>query len=169
MRRLRGESGLTLIEVLLAMALLGLVTAAIFSFYFSGVRTWRRGVDRMDCQQSARTAVDLVVRELRFADHVEIPAGGEIRFKLKGDYRHDQPDSYRRFRYAGDQLFLEEIRDGSSYSCNVVAQGISAATFSCDASSNVHITITCGGGDDAVTLQSSVRPRNLPDSKPEGG
>ena len=58
------------------------------------------------------------------------------------------------------------IRDSS---CNVVAQGISAATFSCDTSSNVHITITCGGGDDAVTLQSSVRPRNLPDSEPEGG
>ncbi len=163
MRRPVKENGLTLIEVLLALALVGLVAAAMFSFYYSGVRAWQKGVDRMDYQQNARAAVDLIDRELRFADWVVLPQEGEIRYKLRGDFRHDDPQYYRRFRLAGEQLLIEEIRGRSTYSYNVVALGMRAVNFSLDGSNNVQITITAGGAGDAVTLHSSVRPRNLPE------
>lgn len=163
MRRRERESGLTLIELLLTLALLALALAALYGFFFSGLFTWRKGVVRMDQQQSARAAIDLVDRELRFADWVKIESGGaEIRYKFSSDPYHESEQYFRRFRLSGEQLLLETVLGGSVSSSNVAAGGISAVSFEIDGSNNVHISITAGSGEGAVTLQSSVRPRNLP-------
>ncbi len=155
------EGGFTLIELLLAAALTGLALIALCSFYYYGVGAWNRGIERMESQQSARAAMDLMVRQLRFADWVETVQGNGIHYRLKGDFMHGDPGHYRRFRLQGEQLLLEEIRNSKIYAYNVVAQGIEAVDCSLDSGNNVHITITAGDGGGAA-LQSSVRPRNLP-------
>ncbi|NLA27496.1 MAG: prepilin-type N-terminal cleavage/methylation domain-containing protein [Firmicutes bacterium] len=159
---MKEESGLTLIELLLALALLCLAAAAISGIYYSGVRAWQGSIERMDCQQNARVAVDFIDRELRFADWVMVPqeSGSEIRYKLKGDFKHDESQYYRRFRLQGDQLLLEKKHN--KVSCNVVALGLRELHFSLDPSGNVNISITAGGAGSTVTMQSSVCPRNLP-------
>lgn len=159
------EKGFTLIEALLATALLGLLAAAVFGLYHLGVRTWQKGVARIDHQQNARAAMELIDRELRFAAQVEIAQSGEICYKLAGDTGFDCPRHYRRFRLSKGQLLVEEIREGKTYSCNVVALGVSRINFSDDASGNISVTLVAGEEGDAVTLQTSVTPRNLP--KPE--
>lgn len=157
------ERGFTLVELLLSLALLGLVAAAIFTLYYSGVLAWQRSVERIDRQQNARAAMELIDRELRFADWIEIPREGEIRYRLKDDFGHGKERFYRRFRLQGEQLLVEEIREGKTYACNVVALGVSTIQFSKDASGNISVTIDAGDAGAAVTLQSSVTPRNLPE------
>lgn len=155
------QRGFTLIETLMALAMLGLVTAALFTFYYSGVTAWHRGAGRMDHQQNARIAVDLVDRELRFARWVEIPREGEIRYKLKDDPRQEDMQYYRRFRLSGEQLLMEEIEGGKIHACNVAALGIGGLSFSLDDCNNVHVAVAAGGAGDRVALQSSVSPRNI--------
>lgn len=155
------QRGFTLIETLMALAMLGLVTAALFTFYYSGVTAWHRGAGRMDHQQNARIAVDLVDRELRFARWVEIPREGEIRYKLKDDPRQEDMQYYRRFRLSGEQLLMEEIEGGKIHACNVAALGIGGLSFSLDDCGNVHVAVAAGGAGDRVALQSSVSPRNI--------
>ncbi len=155
------ERGLTLVELLLALALTGLMAAAILNFYYCGVRTWQRDVARMDLQQNARAAAEMIDRELRFARWVNLPRVGEIRYKLKGDLSPDSPDYYRCFTVAGSQLIMEEIRNKKGYAYNVVALGIREVRFSLDTSNNVNFTVTAGGAGDSFTLSSSVQPRNL--------
>ncbi len=162
---MREERGFTLIETVLALAVLGLVTAAVFIFYYSGVTAWHKGVSRMDYQQNARAAVDLIDRELRFACWLEILREEEIRFKIKGDPGQEDLQHFRCFRLSGDQLIMEEIRNGRIHAYNVVALDISEIVFSLDDFNNVHIYVTAGGAGDAVTLESSVTPRNLQKSE----
>ncbi|MGI6615864.1 MAG: PilW family protein [Dethiobacteria bacterium] len=154
------ERGFTITEVLLSLALLGLIAAAIFTIYYSGVNAWHRSVERLDCQQNARTAMEMIDRELRFADWIEIPQANEIRYRLKGDFGHGKERYYRRFRLQGKQLLIEEIRDGKTHACNVVALEIGMIHFNKDASGNVYVTISAGDAR-AIILQSSVTPRNL--------
>lgn len=156
------ERGFTIIEALLFLALLGLVAASIFTLYYSGACAWHRSVEQLDYQQNARTALEMIDRELRFADWIEIPQGSEIRYRLRGDFGHGKARYYRRFRLQGEQLLIEEIRDGKTHACNVVALGISTIHFNKDASGNVYITISAGDAGRAITLQSGVTPRNLP-------
>lgn len=158
---LRNERGFTLIELLLAAALLGMMAAAVTGIYYSGARTWQRSIERMDCRQSARIALDMIVSNLRFADWVKIQSGGEIRFKLKGDYNHHDLLNYRRFYLVGEQLILQEKRNGSNYSYNVVAMGIKEICFSMDETNSVHLVITAAGDCGEVTLRSGISPRNL--------
>lgn len=157
-----GAMGFTLIEVLLVLALLGLASTAIFSFYYSGVRSWHKSVDRIDCQQNARTAMELIDRELRFADWLALEQESEIRYKLSTDIKHEDPRYYRRLRQVEEQLVIEEIRGGSIYSYNVAALGMKAIHFKLDALNSVQVMITAGGSGNTVTLQSCVRPRKLP-------
>ncbi len=155
------QRGFTLVEALLALAMLGLVTAALVTFYYSGVTAWHRGAGRMDNQQNARIAVDLIDRELRFACWVEIPREGEIRYRLKDDPRQEDTQCYRRFRLSGEQLLMEEIESGKIHARNVAALGIGELSFSLDDCNNVHVTVAAGGAGDGVALQSSVSPRNI--------
>ena len=156
------EKGFTLIEMLLATVLLGLLAAAIFGFYHFGVRTWQKGIARIDQQQNARAAMELIDRELRFAAWVKIAQNSEVCYKLAGDTGFDCPRHYRRFRLSKGQLLVEEIRDGKTYSCNVVALGVSEINFSGDDSGNISVSLVAGENDDAVTMQTSVTPRNSP-------
>jgi len=156
------ERGFTFVEVLISLALLGLVATVTLILYHSGARVWHRSVERLDCQQNARTAVEMIDRELRFADWIEIPQANEIRYRLKGDFGHGRVRYYRRFRLLGEQLLIEEIRDGKTHASNVVALGVNTIYFSKDASGNVYVTISAGDTGAAINLQSSVTPRNLP-------
>lgn len=158
---MQDQRGFTLVETLMALAILGLVTAAIFTFCYSGVTAWHRGVGRMDHQQNARIAVDLFDRELRFARWVELPREGEIRYQLRDDPRPEGGRWYRCFRLSGGQLLVEEIENGKVHACNVAALGIRELSFSMDDHNNVHVSVTAGGAGDEVTLASSVSPRNL--------
>ena len=162
MLRPMGVKGLTLIEVLLVLALLGVAATALFSFYYSGIRSWRKSVDRIDWQQNARAAMELIDRELRFADWLALPRESEIRYKHSADIRHDDTRYYRRIRLVEEQLVIEEIRGGSIYSYNVAAQGMKTIYFNVDALNNVQVKFSVGAYGNTKTLQSCVRPRKLP-------
>lgn len=157
----RQEKGLTIIELLATLAILSMIIAVLYTFYLSGLHSWSRSIDRMEEQQSARIAIDKIIKEVRYAHAVEIryndPTMIYYRLNINGI------STLHRFRNASGQLLLERRRNNDThYSYNVIALGLSALFFELDANHTLHITIRVGDDSGSSTLTGSVRPLNLP-------
>jgi len=150
------DDGFTLVEMLAVLAVLGVVFTGIYSFYFSGVAGWQRGVNQMDCQQSARIALEKMARELRYACGVEIVSPEEIHFSRKGDNR------VYLFHLAGEELVFESKVGGVTYSHNKVALDISSLEFSREENQVINITISASRDNQQKKIVTGVRPRNEP-------
>jgi len=61
------KKGMTLIEVLLATAILATVLGGLYGTYLSGLKVWEDARERADLQAQARLAMDVMVNELRNA------------------------------------------------------------------------------------------------------
>ncbi len=147
------ERGFTLIEILAALVIAGLLFGGLYSFYLGGANTWQKGVRRMDNQQNARIALDYLVEELRFACNVEITAPHEIKFRFK-----DDPKTYL-FRRSGEEIVYESRNGYPSH--NKIALGITGLSFEWDSGECIKITVVSGTGNEQVTMSSSIRPRNM--------
>jgi type II secretory pathway component PulJ len=84
---------MTLTDLLVSIAVLGLVLSASFVALDQGQRTYRHGVARVDAQQAARIAIERMAREIRQAGTGLAPAALSVaertrvvlHFDLDGD------------------------------------------------------------------------------------
>ena len=74
MTRLKNRAGTSIMEVLVALFLAGLVTAAVFEIYISQHKNWMIQDDVTDIQQNARAAIDELARNVRMAGYA-LPFG----------------------------------------------------------------------------------------------
>ena len=73
---LRNQSGFTLIELILGLALTSILLAALLNLFFVSLSAWLSGRDKMEAQQTARIAMDAMTREIRSdALSIAVPAG----------------------------------------------------------------------------------------------
>lgn len=183
---LQKESGMTIIEIVITLSVLGFVIAALYSFYLSGISGWNRGTEQMEYQQTARIAMDKMIREIRFAHRVKFTDKGRcsiehcstfernrsydlICFRAKKDPSDSEPTLFRfRLDRKGgkSQLFYDQRTDNNNhYATTVVALNITGLEFLVDNDDLLHITISAGENEREVTLTGSVRPRNLESGK----
>ncbi len=71
---LHNIKGVSLMEVLIAMLMTGIVTAAIFKVYINQHKNWIVQDEITNMQQNARAAIDELTRQVRMAGH-ELPLG----------------------------------------------------------------------------------------------
>ncbi len=69
----RQQTGFTLVELLVGMALTTLLMGALFSFLFVSLKSWQFGSSQSTVQQTARISLDSMVRELRYAKAISVP------------------------------------------------------------------------------------------------
>jgi prepilin-type N-terminal cleavage/methylation domain-containing protein len=67
MATLTDQKGFTLAELLVGLAILGLVLASVATFHESGLRAYVSGSNRVEVQQNARVALERMAREIREA------------------------------------------------------------------------------------------------------
>lgn len=70
LKHLKGQKGVTLVELILVIAVLGFVMAAALSFFLFGTRTFTLGSNQARIQQEARLATTIVAADLRTALNV---------------------------------------------------------------------------------------------------
>ncbi len=174
-RIMHREDGFTLVEMMVAFALLGLVVTALYSFYFNGLQAWNRSLDRIEYQQTARISMDKMIRELQYAHLLKSTSSeGPETGGVNGDilyYRIDNNGipTWKSFRLKDTQLNIDWRGDciNSISSTNLIALQVSGLEFFIDENDTVFITITAGAGPGKTVLNSAVRPRNVFPAEPE--
>lgn len=66
------QHGFTLIELVVTIAILGIVSLLIYQFFSFGTLAFGRGSDKFDLQTELRLVSDYITEEIRFADQVEV-------------------------------------------------------------------------------------------------
>lgn len=174
--------GFTLVELLVAMALLGLILAGVFTLQHQGIQSYLTGASRVEVQQNARTALELMVQELRSAQSVSAVGGaGDVTFVTSVG---QPPPALATIRYQLSGTTLNRSINGVP---TPLVGGVQALTFTYysafDAATNtgtvtalpdsvrvIRIQIVTGTergaspgspGDQRATVESTVKLRNL--------
>ncbi len=71
-----GQRGMTLIELMLGLMLTVVLLSGIFGLLSTSLVSWKSGISRSEVQQTARFAVDSMVRDLRYGDNYELGNDG---------------------------------------------------------------------------------------------
>lgn len=151
--------GFTIVELLVAMVIAGLVLASIYAVFTSSNRSYHTQDRVVDTQQGLRVGVDFMVRDIRMAGldpedtglfTIEQAAGNLIQFvsDLNMDGIVDEDFRERIFyQFAGGELRRCNIRDGVTFfqfvsnaspppdriadqaQCDSLIEGVNALTF----------------------------------------
>lgn len=62
------QKGMTLIELVLGLMLTAMLLSGIFGLLSTSLSSWQAGSSRSELQQTARFAIDSMVRDLRYGD-----------------------------------------------------------------------------------------------------
>jgi prepilin-type N-terminal cleavage/methylation domain-containing protein len=97
-RLLRCQQGFTLTELLVVITILSVMLAGLLSIQMTGQTSYLIGAHRVEAQQNARVALELLVRELRSAASVTaVPSGTNMTFV-------DENNSVIQYQLAGTTL-----------------------------------------------------------------
>jgi len=190
-RSLNTERGFSLIELLSAIAISGIVLAAITATFISQSRSYDAQAQINGMQQGARAAMDMITREARMAGYNTNVAAvfdgitynvNEIRIQanLNGDTNTDDTNEDITYEYDTVNKLIERTTGGNT---EILVENIDEFTFSylnetggaattSDDIRQIQITITAktrkpdpgyaiNGGYRTFTLTSLITPRNL--------
>ncbi|MCS7173047.1 MAG: prepilin-type N-terminal cleavage/methylation domain-containing protein [Armatimonadetes bacterium] len=111
------EAGLTLVELLVASALLGVVTVCCAGVLQALLRAWQAGTALAEEQQTARFALDWMARRLRMAEEFREAAQDAVSFQA--DLTSLPGSELHRFCLdRGGGILREQIGADVSSTCN---------------------------------------------------
>lgn len=113
-RRLSRAGGFTLVEVLIAMAVGGIVMGAVMTAFLSQHRSYLAQDDVVEMQQNARMAMDMLVRDIRSAAYDPNNLGMDITTAGANNLvftRDDNTGVLETIRYTLVDAFITEGRN----------------------------------------------------------
>jgi type II secretory pathway pseudopilin PulG len=134
---LTNEWGFTLAELLVSAAIMGLVMAGVFVVQRGGQQAYLLGSNRVETQQNARVALELMTRELRSATSVTTITGTtDITFT-------DQQTPGHTIRYALSGTTLNRTDNGTTTALIGGVQSLAITSYSTyDVYNNTYTTTT---------------------------
>jgi prepilin-type N-terminal cleavage/methylation domain-containing protein len=154
------QRGFTLVELMVALTTLAVVLGGVYALQQQGLNSYLMGWGRVEAQQDARLALDLLVRELRSApEPLTTVAGcdagtGDITFKALDDQNPTGPTVILRYRLNGTNL--ERTKDGTM---TVLIGGVVSFTVRCFDASGVATAIAANVRSLTVAIQT--RPQAI--------
>lgn len=150
-RALRDQRGFTLAELLVVTAVIGLVMAGIFVLQQQGQQAYLLGSNRVETQQNARVALDLMTRDLRSAQSITaIPNGQDVTFV-------DQNAATIRYALSGTALNRTDPVNGTLGLIGGV-QALTLTYYSAyDGATNTGTTTGVAGSVTAIRVQMATK------------
>lgn len=154
------RSGLTLIEVILTMAIVGLVLTSVVAVLDLGLKSWRFQEEKGELLQNGRIAMRRIIEELRYANIVYNDGSDIIEFGTKKLYDNDTRIKYIReattiYRSAWN---LDTESDYGPQ--RKIASSIDTFTTTSTAAGLYEIELELSSGDNELELKNSAYPRN---------
>ena len=130
LRPSRFRRAFTLLELLVAVALLGVIILGLLAMFTQVQRAWKSGITQVDVMEGGRATMALVVRDLQ--DMVSLPQTNAVNFEvLNGPgalpLLLDQVDGLDRTNWLQDLTFLKRSGDewsGLAYRITNAAWGV---------------------------------------------
>ena len=72
MKQYNNKKGITLVELVIALAILGIVLTIGYNLFLAGLKSYGRQIDNADNQARARQVIRQLTREIRRADQIDI-------------------------------------------------------------------------------------------------
>jgi prepilin-type N-terminal cleavage/methylation domain-containing protein len=150
MGRLGNRRGFALVELLVGTAVIGIVMAGIFVLQRGGQQAYLFGSSRVETQQNARVALDLLTRELRSAGSITtITSATDITFK-------NQSDQTIRYTVSGTTL-----NRTVGTTTTALIGGIQSLAITCysvyDVYSNTYTTTTTPAQAKVITISVTTK------------
>ncbi len=172
----RQKDAFTLVEVLIGLAVFGLVMTAIVGILYNIQWGWQRQRDDLECVNNARWAVERVTAELRQGGNVNTPSGDRVKFDIDTDGDNDDDTTVwywrgnttsdgsgngdQTFLYRGTGSGLGQARAVRQQVANLIIDNPSGANTFSDSSGVVTMEITTSKGTRSFTIKTKVRTRN---------
>ncbi len=166
----KAQGGLTIVELLLALAIMAGVSVVFVALLTSGLDAWEAGTAQSRTDQEARLALERISRELRAsrsrAGDITIGAGNtSIAYPLDTDNDGAYETTVRYFM-SGSDLMRQE--NGLPTAGNRVLKDVTGVVFDDLYGNSRLIAVTLAvihpvegaKGKGAVTMETSVGPRN---------
>jgi prepilin-type N-terminal cleavage/methylation domain-containing protein len=105
----RDQRGFSLAELLIVIAILGLMLTGLLAVQMQGQKAYLIGSHRVEVQQNGRVALELMIRQLRSATSVTaIPSATDMTFQ----YEDVVPGTFHTVRYQLTGAVLNQTLDG---------------------------------------------------------
>ena len=172
----RGQGGFTLTELLIVVAITGLVMAAVLGIYMQGSQSFLIGSARVETQENARTVLDTIARELRTATAVTaVPSATNMTFTDQdGVVVQYQLSGTTLNRIAGGvttplasgvvsfALTYYSAFDGATNTGTTTTLPTAVHVVRVQLSAGTSLAVAAGSpGDQRATVETTVRLRNL--------
>lgn len=150
--------GLTLIEVILTMAIVGLVLTSVVAVLDLGLKSWRFQEEKGELLQNGRVAMRRLIDELRYgrAQSVNISAGNIIEFDTV--YLIDDDSGVEKITYSfSNNILYRSVDNGTPRevaSCLETIQAIYQAT------GLYEIDLRLNDGNNVLELKNMAHLRN---------
>ena len=168
----KSSAGLTLIEILVALAILGMIAMALYGILKGGLDVWRGGKERTDIIAQARVAMDRLTREAREATYMKAADITGINFSaylgttspkdISYYYNSSQDILYRNEESGGGKEMAKYI---GSFSLCYYSKDMTVLSSPVTNPSDIwmiEIKSKAKRDDNIVNLRSTVQPRNYP-------
>lgn len=99
---LSDKNGMTFIEVVLGMVIATLLMAALITNLSTSIIAWQAGKNRSEIEATARLAIDSIVREIRYANNLELTSKSSITITKKNSATNKIQEKIT-FRYGSNE------------------------------------------------------------------
>jgi prepilin-type N-terminal cleavage/methylation domain-containing protein len=156
LKGLTSNKGLTIIELIISIAVLGIILISAYSFLFFSNRTFSKGVTQRNVQSNIRIATDYITSQIRYATAVKILDSID-NVKILDPLNNINAYENYIFYDSGKIVRLSRYNSNSFYVG--VGGGIE---FSSMANEKIlKFIIRAVDGKQSYAIQSEVRPLNL--------
>ena len=155
------SKGMTLIEIIVVIVLLGIIGLFTFDFVGKGVETYIIASNQAGLLAEAKLAMERMTREIRDAEVILAPALGKSSTKIQFNKSHSTVLDITKditFKLNKKNGILKRIGDENK----PLAKNVSNFTVTNNSNEiKLELTLSLTGGEN-VTLHTKVYPKNLP-------